>query len=313
MRKKIKKTFRLISFLLSIIFLLLLLSSCSITLETSGANPEEAESIREIEQIIASAKLQYPTKNSEFFYNVYDTHVTITKYIGDGGDVVVPSQLNDLPVYVIDIEAFKGSSVTSVIIEEGIVKIKDKCFSGCESLQNVQLPESLFSLGEDAFSRCYSLKEIVFPKSISVIPYSVCYDCTSLQTVKILTESINSEIESMAFLRCTSLQNVYVTGSVSKISNNAFEEVSENVVFYGPAGCAAAEYCAKNFYEYSVIEEEMPIEIEEMTKGESQSDESSEHDGSKGGSIGVLIGILLILVGIIGGAIAIFIIHRRRP
>ena len=93
MRKKIKKTFRLISFLLSIIFLLLLLSSCSITLETSGENPEEAESIRKIEQIIASAKLQYPTKNSEFFYNVYDTHVTITKYIGDDGDVVV-----DVPV-----------------------------------------------------------------------------------------------------------------------------------------------------------------------------------------------------------------------
>lgn len=321
MRKTAKKYIRVVSLFLTVIFLFLLLTSCNISFGTEEGK-EEIERVKGIEKTLEKAVLQYPTKNGEFFYNVYDTHVAITKYIGEGGDVIVPAQIEELPVYVIETGAFKGSAVTNVIIEEGIAKIKSQCFAKCESLQTIQLPESLFFLGEDTFSSCSSLTEITFPKSISTIPYSVCYECTSLKTVTILTETANSKISSMAFLRCTSLENVYITGAVSEIYSDAFEEVSENIIFHGPVGCTAAKFCAENFYEYSVVkvetdDPEATTECEETTFEETdrESESSSEEDDeeiSKGGSILTLIVIALIFFGIIGGLIAFLIIRRRR-
>ena len=51
--------------------------------------------------IINNATLQYPTSNDEFEYNLYDTYVQITKYIGNDTDIVFPSTIDDLPVLVV--------------------------------------------------------------------------------------------------------------------------------------------------------------------------------------------------------------------
>ncbi len=47
-------------------------------------------------------------------------------------------------------------------IREGIQRIEDEAFMGCDSFTRVVLPESLLSVGSRAFANCAALREVVF-------------------------------------------------------------------------------------------------------------------------------------------------------
>ena len=70
--------------------------------------------------------LQY----GDFTYTVNaDNTVTITKYTGTGGNVIIPSTINSIPV----------------------VGIGDYAFYGCTGLTSVTIPNSVTSIGSGAF------------------------------------------------------------------------------------------------------------------------------------------------------------------
>ena len=55
--------------------------------------------------------------NYEFKYKEQDGKITITNYTGDGGKVVIPSEIDGKPVTEIGNGAFYGcTSLTSVVI-----------------------------------------------------------------------------------------------------------------------------------------------------------------------------------------------------
>ena len=88
------------------------------------------------------------------------TEIKITKYIGRGGAVTVPTTLSGKPVREIGNSAFAGSSVTSVTIPEGVTTISDWAFWDCTSLSGITLPKSLSHIGDRAFDGCFSLSTV---------------------------------------------------------------------------------------------------------------------------------------------------------
>lgn len=111
--------------------------------------------------------------------------------------------------------AFEGcSSLTEVVIPEGVTKIGSYAFQACSSLESVVIPEGVTEIGNLAFYYCSSLTEVVIPESVTEIGGSAFQDCPSLTKV-VLPESV-TEIGSDAFGYCSSLTEVVFEGGVPK-------------------------------------------------------------------------------------------------
>lgn len=144
--------------------------------------------------------------------------------------------------------------------------IGKKAFSGCSSLQTIQLPTSLWQLKEGAFSRCIQLERVEFlshntklqriesttfadcpllkqiipcvPSSVTIIEEGAFQNCSSLQAIEWINKSSSSSsmslssspslerIESRAFFACTSLRHLTIPPSVQVIGKRAFSHCS---------------------------------------------------------------------------------------
>ena len=54
------------------------------------------------------------------------------------------------------------SSLTSIVIPDGVTSIGDYAFRNCSSLTSIVIPDSVTSIGSSAFSGCSSLTSIQF-------------------------------------------------------------------------------------------------------------------------------------------------------
>ena len=103
----------------------------------------------------------------EYLYVTYnldgEDFITLTKYMGRKTDVVVPTELDGLPVTEIGAGCFAETSVVSVTVPDSILVIESGAFSKCAALTSVTLPEEMLYLGSQVFAECTSLKEITLP------------------------------------------------------------------------------------------------------------------------------------------------------
>ena len=79
-------------------------------------------------------------------------------------DLVIPAQVEGVPVREIDRSAFAGNTtLKTVVVEQGVRSIGMNAFDGCAELTEVTLPSSLTFIDKEAFRDCGSLKEIAMP------------------------------------------------------------------------------------------------------------------------------------------------------
>jgi hypothetical protein len=79
----------------------------------------------------------------------------------------------------------KGSSITTVIIEDGVTSIAYAAFLSC-SLTSVTIPESVTSIGIAAFGVCHSLISVTIPASVTSIGDVAFYGCLNLTAINVL-------------------------------------------------------------------------------------------------------------------------------
>ena len=113
------------------------------------------------------------TPASAFEYTSDGESVTITKYVGEYADVVIPSTIDGLPVKSIGYRAFYDcSSLTSVEIGDSVTSIGNMAFERCTNLVSIVMSNSLIEIGDFAFSNCESLNNIVIPYYVRKIGYA---------------------------------------------------------------------------------------------------------------------------------------------
>ena len=110
--------------------------------------------------------------------------------------------------------------IKKLIIKEGITSINKEIFSGCNSIQSVELPISLTSIGEFAFNGCSSLRSLEIPNSVTSIEQFAFFQCSSLQNV-VFPSSLLS-IGRAAFKNCSNLQSVVFPNSQISIEDQTF-------------------------------------------------------------------------------------------
>ena len=111
--------------------------------------------------MICCSMSAFALTEGDWEFQLIDNEVTITKYIGDGGDVVVPETIYGCPVTKLASDAFRSNNVVSIVIHDKIKEIPS--FFQQSMLETVVLPEGIEAIPGSAFHECTSLKSINIP------------------------------------------------------------------------------------------------------------------------------------------------------
>jgi len=192
---------------------------------------------------------------AQFTFTTNNGALTITKYTGPGGAVVIPAVTNSIPVVNIGSTAFSFSSVTGVTIPNSVTNIGGSAFSVCTNLINVTIANSVASIGISAFEGCTRLTSVTIPDNVTDIARSTFSACTSLTSIPIPDQVTNiwndaftdctgltcvtigtslASIRSFAFSYCTALKGVYFKGNAPSAGSNAFDNDDSAIVYYLP-------------------------------------------------------------------------------
>jgi hypothetical protein len=201
---------------------------------------------------------------AQFTYTTNNGTITITKYTGPGGVVIIPTVTNGLPVTGIGDQAFSFTGgggppiiLASVTIPDTVTSIGSKAFYGSTSLTNVTIGTNVTDIGEEAFASCTILTNISIPASVTSLGNGAFVSCFRLVAITVDVQnsfysSVNgvlfdktqstliqypaglggnytipnsvASIGSNAFYVSTSLTNVTIGTSVTDIGGNAFHE-----------------------------------------------------------------------------------------
>ena len=89
----------------------------------------------------------------QFSYTINNGRVTVTGYIGTGGDATIPSTAYGLPVTSIGSNAFYNcTSLTRVTIPNSVTNIGDRAFFSCTNLTGVYFQGNAPNVGSEVFS-----------------------------------------------------------------------------------------------------------------------------------------------------------------
>ncbi len=140
---------------------------------------------------------------SDFTYTTNNSEITITSYIGAGGTVNIPPNINGFPVVVIGSEAFRNNSTISgiyfpttlrdiyfasfynmvnlrnIYISSGLTNIGVWAF-GNTSLVEVEIPNTVISIDINAFNGNPYTTNMVFGSSLSYLGANSLYGCNGV-------------------------------------------------------------------------------------------------------------------------------------
>ncbi|MBR1891711.1 MAG: leucine-rich repeat domain-containing protein [Clostridia bacterium] len=150
-------------------------------------------------------------------------------------DSVIP-----LGVTAIGSGAFRGRTLETIGIPEGVVEIGVYAFGSCKNLKEITLPSSLTTLGSSCFNGCSALEEITVPSKVKALPAGCFEYCSSLKRVTIedgverigvieenpdLPQTAANIYGVSVFSGCNLLTEINVPSSVTKIGAKAFNNL----------------------------------------------------------------------------------------
>ena len=182
-----------------------------------------------------------------------DGTMGITNYKGNEKDLVIPDFLYGYPVISIGSSSFSHiSTLKSVTIPEGIIKIDDFAFYEC-SLESIKLPKSLQYLGRSAFNGCKNLSSVEMQEGPAEIGAAAFHSCSQLKNI-IIPEGVN-KIGDYAFNYCSNLSMVTLPESLESIGSDAFYH-ADRILFYLRENSYSEEWAKSNQYKYQYIDDQ---------------------------------------------------------
>ena len=201
-------------------------------------------------------------------FSLDDTGYRITGYTGTANILVLPDEIDGIPVYAINSHVFSEKQLKAIHLPNGLKTIGSNAFSNNTTLTEIVLPNGLESIGSNAFYNCSGLTSITLPVdidyssafkecyNIQTIHYtpgktgimtpkstnidssyfweiSLEYRCRNHLTSVIFDEGITS-ISGFAFYYCSVLSSVALPSTLQSIGANAFCGASSLVHFDFP-------------------------------------------------------------------------------
>ena len=126
----------------------------------------------------------YFYQTSELAYPV-TAEVKIQTYI-DGTDFTVTKLSHTI---------FEGNTtLTEVVVPEGITTFGNNIFKNCSNLVSVSLPESLLDLGGSTFSGCSNLTKVNIPNGINLLNRIISHPKTKTAMMSLISNTLNDKL-----------------------------------------------------------------------------------------------------------------------
>ena len=157
--------------------------------------------------------------------------------------IVCPPTLRDIGG-----NAFTGSALISISLNEGLKTVGERCFLECEKLSSITTPKSLTMIPASCFEWCINLVSVNLPSITTIHPraFSSCKAllsvnggndpcpveiimerafawCFELQTINFAEDKLQS-IGEYAFVGCEKLENLTLPASLIQIGDYAFQK-----------------------------------------------------------------------------------------
>ena len=153
-----------------------------------------------------------------------------------------------------------GTSITKVVIENGVTAIGSYAFSDCTKLKSVTIGEDVASIGFCAFDGCTYLTSITIPDGVTSIGSSAFCDCTYLKSITI-PDGVTS-IANWTFNGCSYLESIEIPDSVTSIGEAAFKDctklnsvtIGKSVTSIGDAAFSGCKYLTKIYWNAKKVE-----------------------------------------------------------
>jgi len=192
-------------------------------------------------------------KVGNVLYFVDKASGTITGFAGEPTDITIPTALGGVNIVSVGVRAFAGSStLSSVVIPDGITTISDEAFASCPNLTTIDISSTVSYIGGKAFANCTNLSYVNL-KGIPSHIDSTAFDNTnwvindSAEFVMLgnstllryngVSETVNipygvKTIAPKAFDSNKMIREVILPETVEKINDNAFVhcENLENII-----------------------------------------------------------------------------------
>ena len=107
------------------------------------------------------AEWKKQSDTSKFEYQIVGNEVTITKYLADESEVVIPNKIEGKPVTTISDGVFSLlPTTTSIVFPDTIRTIKDGAISNCIMLKSILFFDSLQSISNNAITNCANYRTL---------------------------------------------------------------------------------------------------------------------------------------------------------
>lgn len=167
----------------------------------------------------------------------------LIKYNGIAETVEVPLGITQIT------DAFEDNLFPlEIILPSSLTSIGPHAFSGCRSLEIIEIPESVRSIGDSAFRGCSHLNPITLPSRLTSIGPSAFQSCSALERL-IIPDGVKT-LPKLAFANCDRLRVLQIPDSVETISDDilVYSGISELRVAKDSAG---EQYAIDHSYPYS--------------------------------------------------------------
>ena len=173
------------------------------------------------------------TDNSAFTYVNHGDSIEITGFNNSVSDVVIPSEIEGLPVTAISTGAFYLSAITSIEVPDTVTSIGEMAFLGCTSLKTVKLSTGVAKIEKNAFGSCSALQEVQVAKdnpnfsSLDGVLYSkaqdtlVIYPAAKTDAAYTIPGGVTS-VAMYAFSENPYLETLAIPNSLIKVGDSAF-------------------------------------------------------------------------------------------
>lgn len=198
------------------------------------------------DNVTALASTAVSAEESALKYKEYEDHAEVVSCNTNATEVVIPEEINGLPVTSIGGYAFYAcSKLKSVTIPDTISSIGQFAFHKCDKLESVTLPESVKSIGYGAFYSCTSLKSMIIPDSVTDIEEIAFYGCPNLISVTVMNPKCHIALSNVTF------SNGYGSKSVK---DSAPDDVTGNLcTIYGYSDSTAELYADEYGYKFESL------------------------------------------------------------
>ena len=165
--------------------------------------------------------INIPSNVTQIYNNCFENCININSII---------FQENSL-LKTIGNSAFKNcQSLTNIILPNNLESLGDNCFLDCSGLINIVLNNKLKNIGNNCFKNCNSLFSINLENTtITKLLDNTFINCISIEFL-ILPKTLNV-IQQNVFSN-TNIKELYIIDQVVEISNNIFNNISNNITLY---------------------------------------------------------------------------------